>query len=171
MNMDFDVRFLAKLARGIGFCMFGDQALSGNLAKELYKSIWHQKDDPTPRIPGAHIMGSLGADKKFVRLCGHPHGIVLTLLQAPEGIVLNINIAGKLIATTLCMDKSMLTDENRQLIGDGIAFVLFRHLQTALEIPLSLFIAHRSGLILYPPLQKIEEKINQNPYCLKAEVS
>jgi|GEM_PF-492831 len=164
MNMDFDVRFMAKLARGVAFCLFGNKALTGDYANEISKGIAYQPGSPPPEMLGSGILNQLNLDIKYVRLIGHPTGVTLALIQASEGIVLNLNIAGRFNSTILCAEDAILTPEDRLKISEGVIFVMFRPLQKTIELSLPTYIAHKINAHTNLELASIEKAISQNPY-------
>ena len=82
MYLRYDVRFMAKLAIGLGHVLFGEKFDNSNYTKELHKALWYKEGDPEPGIVGRN---NLGQDNEFLKKeCGFTHGVTLTILIFQE---------------------------------------------------------------------------------------
>ncbi|MBL4747436.1 MAG: hypothetical protein JKY17_01160 [Magnetovibrio sp.] len=164
-NVNFDIRFAAKLALGIGFCLFGDKALLGAYATDLKKAIWLREEDPTPSVQGKGFLTAPNSNKKFVELTGHPHAVTLLIIQTIEGVSYHLNIAQGLSGSMLCVKTALLTEKDRQKVNHGLVFIMFRQLKKTIQMSRLEFISHKNGTLPHPELSRIEAEISQNPYA------
>src|ERR1017187_5934233 len=81
ININCDRRFMAKLGRGIGYCLFGKKVLDSANGKELRKGLWYQEHDiecvdesSLPAVRGSSAWGH-GQDKTFANLVGTQHAV------------------------------------------------------------------------------------------------
>ncbi|MFC3674058.1 HNH endonuclease [Ferrovibrio xuzhouensis] len=160
LNLHHDFRFLAKLARGIGFCLVGDKALTGRYAEEVSQALRYRAGSEMPALRGVgslHLaVGTAG------EIIGHESAVVVILSQIPEGIGISLHIGPRVSSAVLCLEAGILTDGDRKSIGNGVALILFPFLGRAVELPLLDYLLHRLGQFRHPDLAQIEDQIGQN---------
>ncbi|MGF1689694.1 HNH endonuclease [Photobacterium kagoshimensis] len=122
MNLDFDVRFLAKLALGIAYVYFGKSALQGTEAEELYKALWLKPDAPKPKIKGTSVHNQ--SDTFLKEQCGIDYGTTISLLPTSGCVALNLNINRKLNWVINCADFKQLKQSLIGCLGLGLCFFL-----------------------------------------------
>ncbi|MCE9685641.1 HNH endonuclease [Shewanella sp. AS16] len=160
MYLDFDVRFLAKLALGIAYVFFGKSALLGGEAEELYKALWMKPDDPKPKIKGA---GAHNQSDHFLKEhCGIDYGTTISLIPANGFVALNLNINRKLNWVISCADFKQLKQCQIDSLGLGKSFVLIKPLSKFVELKLEELLAFNGGISNIEELNVISGQVNQH---------
>lgn len=154
MYLFYDVRFMAKLAIGLGHILFGEQFDKAEYSQELYKALWYKEGDQKPRIVGQN---NLGQSNDFLKKeCGIKHGVTITILTTAEYVALNLNISRKM-NWGIGIAK---TEDVKDLLGKdllhGLSIILFKTLGESVSISLIDLIAHNLGNITNKDLQRIE---------------
>lgn len=161
IDINFDHRFLAKLAIGVSYCLFGKKVLETDYAKELQKGLWHREGDDHPMMRGRPMFAEEG-DPLFNSLIGFPNAVTITILLSSEGVSLNLNIGAKLNWTVLCVPQYILTAEEKAKIGDGRIMILVRSLKKCVYLTLPEYLAHKSNVAVIPELRDILERSDKN---------
>ena len=167
INVHFDHRFLAKLAIGISYCLFGTKVLGTDYDKELQKGLWHKGGDDEPMVRGRPMFAEK-VDPVFNNLIGFPNAVTITILSTPEGVSLNLNIGTKLNWTVLCTPKDILTAEDYAKIGHGRIILLVRSLQTGVHLDLPSYLAHKGDITLIPELSEILQRADKHKEYLRS---
>jgi len=154
MYLRYDVRFMAKLAIGLGHVLFGEKFDNSNYTKELHKALWYKEGDPEPGIVGRN---NLGQDNEFLKKeCGFTHGVTLTILPSSKYVVLNLNISRKMNWVIGIAE----IEDVKECIGEdlkhGLCVLLFKPLGKGISLPLPELIAHNSNNILHPKLVEVK---------------
>lgn len=160
VNLEFDMRFLAKLARGIGFCLFGEKVLSGSYAEEVGRAIWHKPGDPMPLLRGSRTFSE--KDTAFMNIMGHPHAVTIAAMVNSSGVGINVSVGTNHNATVMCAELGALDQSDVDRIGDGIVLVLFKFLQAGVMLTLPEYLAHKSENLPHPQLDALEARIAAN---------
>lgn len=163
MHLDYDKRFMAKLALGVSHALWGSAGQGSEYMQELRKGLWFRDGDKPPSIYGR---SSLSQQDDFLRqLVGFKNGVTITLMPMPEGVVLNLNIRQQMHWVVVCAQLSELSSEQLDALGDGLCFVLFRPLKKVIELSLPELVAHNSGNIAHNELAQVESLAGkQNDY-------
>lgn len=157
--LDFDTRFMAKLARGIGFAMFGNKVFSGTYAGEISKAIWLRPGDPDPGMLGAGFFTQMG--KAPLDLMAHKNAVVISLINLGDSVALDLRI-GRNGATVMCIEGGMLTEADRERLGYGQVVLLFKFLKKAVVMSLPNYIQHFNGATRHQELSAIDDAIERN---------
>lgn len=154
MYLRYDVRFMAKLAIGLGHILFGEQFDKAEYTKELYKALWYREGNENPRIGGRTNLGQLNDVLK--QECGVDHGVTITILPTSEYVVLNLNISRKMnwvIGVAKVEDvKDLITEKLEQ----GLCITLFKTLGKGISLSLPELIAHNGNSTINPELEKVK---------------
>lgn len=161
LNVEYDLRFLAKIARGLSFCLFGEKTLQGGYANELKKALWHRDGTDIPEIFGKSTFASM-EDKKFVEAIGSEHAVVIVLTNVPEGIGININLGTRHTATIMCAESTVLEQKDRDYVGLGKAVVLYPFKKKAFIMPLLDYIGFKTNHRGNSEWSEIESSIAAN---------
>lgn len=156
LNLRFDHRFLAKLAIGVSYCLFGPKALSTDYGLDLAKGLWSRGDDKGSTVRGRPLFAK-EMDRTFNDLIGFPNAVTLTILSTVDGVSLNLNICAQLNWTVLCAPPEILTDEDRARIGEGKLLLLVRGLKKGVYLDLQDYLAHKTGVAIISELHEIVE--------------
>ncbi|MCW0236299.1 MAG: HNH endonuclease [Ferrovibrio sp.] len=158
-HMDYDFRFLAKLGRGVAFCLFGDAALDGPYAEEVRKGVWFKPSEPRPEVRGS---GSLGAGADGIKqFAAHPHAVSLLVNIVGNDVVMTLMVGDGISGVVACCSANKLTDADRHHFTFGQILLLFPALQKSLELPLPTYLAHRNSMTKHPGLDAIETEISK----------
>lgn len=169
LNVNFDQRFMAKLALGVAYCLFGRKALETEYGKELRKGLWHQEatgdkegsDSSMPQIRGASVWAMKG-DSNFGNIVGEEHAVSILIIPSGDGVAININMGKKTSGTVMCASLDNLTDAELDYIRDGKVILLYRYLQESVPLSLPAYLAHKLGHSQHPRLTEINDQINSN---------
>ncbi|WP_122435283.1 HNH endonuclease [Pseudomonas viridiflava] len=150
----FDHRFLCKMSIAIAYCLFGPKTLESDYGKELFKGVWHKKDDDDPQVLGSALF-SKENNENFNALIGYPNLVVIALLSTPDGVAVNLNIGSQLNWTVLCARNEDLTPEDHKKIDGGKVLVLARPIQKGVYLDLPSYVAHKCNLMAHDELNSI----------------
>ncbi|MEZ9997567.1 HNH endonuclease [Vibrio lentus] len=155
MYLRYDIRFMAKLAIGLGHVLFGDKFDNSNYAKELHRALWFKEGDQEPSIVG---QSNLGQSQDFLKMeCGVSNGVTLTLLPSSKYITLNLNISKKMNWTIGIAETEIVKDFINEELEHGLCIVLFKSLNKGISLTLPDLIAHNSKNIIHTQLNEIEK--------------
>jgi len=157
VNLDADYRFIAKLARGVGFAWFGDRALQGHCAAEIRKAFTIRPGAPTPNMRGSGMMDYAG--KPNPMMMGHKYGITLTVTLTAEGALLAIDFSQQRGAIIGILDRDLIQRADAERLRHGKSLILFPALRTSVELGVESYIGHVFGRQPHPELQAIEERL------------
>ena len=159
----YDVRFLAKLAIGISYSLFGEKVLKTTYMEELLKTLWYREGDELPKIKGTSALNTKNTDisETIEKLLGMKYATTLSILNIGDGIAINLNINIKQNWTILCVEKDDITSDDLALIGEGLCLVLFKTLKKAVSLSLPEFVAHNAGDYINSELSEIYEQVNK----------
>ncbi|WP_205230416.1 HNH endonuclease [Azospira oryzae] len=155
LNINFDLRFISKIALAVGYSLFGEQYLATQAAKELRKGVWPAEGE-TPEIMGAPSL-SHPSDPLFTQFAGYPGAVALTVIRTGQSYGLTITIdqrlpfAVELAPATL---ESKLIDPHA-----GYMLLLFPQLGKAIELSMADRIIHENGSRPHPELEEIDAKL------------
>lgn len=170
IQTDFDSRFLAKLALGVGYNIFGNQYIKSNYAGKLRKAMWEADSQKRHRI---EIQGTRYANR--IGLGGAER-----LLKWPSGWVLLLKVVdNKLTLTIVCPTGNVMSivvaesmdewPEIKKEYGEGWIWLVVPPLGRATEaISLPNYIAHQIRVENVQALRKIEDsRISPEdlPFC------
>ncbi|SAL48948.1 HNH endonuclease [Caballeronia concitans] len=158
LYISYDVRFMAKLAIGIAYSLFGQRALDTEYAAQLYKGLWHRPDEEIPEINGTTDLMKMH-DPRFSRIMGDSTCITIAILPVPDGVAVNLNIGESMNWVIRCASKENLREEDIAALGHGRVLVLYRQLQRGVDVPMSDFLAHKLGNLVHPQLADIGAKL------------
>jgi len=155
MYLHYDIRFMAKLAIGLGHVLFGDKFDNSNYTKELHKALWFKEGDLEPSIVGQN---NLGQSNDFLKNeCGVSNGVTLTILPSSKYMTLNLNISRKMNWTIGIAETEVVKDLINGGLEHGLCIVLFKSLNKGINLALPDLIAHNSKNITHPQLYEIEK--------------
>lgn len=165
MNMLFDHRFLAKLALGIGYCLFGKKALESEYGKELRNGLWYREspnESPViPQIRGTTLLGH-EQDDSLTKFLGEPYAVSLIIMPSPpKGIAVKLNIGKESSWTVMCASYEGLEKSDLDYLGSGKALLLYKHLKKGFCLDLPDFLAYKLGHLHHAELSAINEQMTK----------
>lgn len=160
MHPRYDVRYMAKLAIGIGHALFGEAFDNSRHAGELHKALWYREGDPEPDIPG---QSALRHENDFLKsACGFNYAVTLAIIPSEKHLALNLNLSRKMNWNIALAEM----EDIRELMGEdmhnGMCVMLFKTLGKGLSISLPELIAHNQNLVIHQDLAEVEELANSS---------
>jgi len=143
INFEFDVRFLAKLARGIGFCLFGERILSGPYANEVNKGIWYRAGDEVSLFGRTFLLSE--ERNEIAELTGTSCAITFMMSKVYDYVAISISFGKQHGSVIKFADVGSLTDKDIALIQYGLVLILFPYLGQSVLLSLPELIAHKQG--------------------------
>ena len=159
LDIDYEVRFLAKLARGIGFCLIGDDALKGDYARAITKALWSRKEEEISGIQGMPALALMEKDKELSQRIGMPNAITLLITNMPAGIGINLTIGTNQTSSLLCMEPAILSEEIRRDLGYGRVLVMFPHFKKAYVLSMLDYMQHKTSSVKHREIAALEAAI------------
>lgn len=152
MALQFDHRFICKLALGIGYGLFGEAFLQQPSTQELRRGLWPSQDEPKPDVRGKATFAS--EDSAIAKLIHYPGAVVLWVQRSAGHWSLTLTLDPTL-TFTVAMAPATLTSNEIDL-NEAYALVLIPYLERAIEMTGAEMIAHRLGSIPHPQLKEID---------------
>lgn len=147
LNVQFDYRFMSKLALGVAFAHFGEPFLQSSYAEEIRKGLWFRDGDAEPNILGAsafsrnpHINNEL-----FRRFVGLENAVTIHVSQVPEGAALILNLGQSHAWTLLCATRDVIAPDFFQFPRLGLVLIIYPFLRECFEMTLVDYIGHKLG--------------------------
>ncbi|EXJ00036.1 HNH endonuclease [Burkholderia pseudomallei] len=166
MYTQYDLRFMAKLAIGMAYCLFGERVLDTRYADELHKGLWHRPDEEPPELKGTTDWMKQ-QDPHFTKIMGDPDAITIAIVPVAGAVAINLNLGESMNWTVQCASGENLTGEDFDKLGLGRVVVLYRQLQRSVDLPMSDYIAHKIGIRANPQLTEIGSMLNRYRDYLK----
>jgi len=158
IQIGFEQRFLAKLALGLGYNLFGNKFLNSEYSQKLRNAMWEKDFNKRLEIvnfsdyfhDGKNIRDNFLAWEGVHTLVLFPIGSILYLIFYCFGY--------KLMMIPLCYDHEIW---NTSISSDGIVYVAAPQLEL-FSVPLSSveFISHKTGYHRIAKLEEIEQLKN-----------
>lgn len=162
MNVDFDTRFVCKLALGIAATLFGDEFLDSSYCGELRKGIWPRDGESMPEIRGAKPLTQNPQINEALRqFIGFENAVTLIITQVPDGVTLTLTLGKNMTWTILMTPRDVIGHDVFRDQGNGRVLILFPGLHECFEISLVDFIRHKSGSGLINALSEAEAQAIQ----------
>ena len=158
VHVRFDQRFLAKMALGVGYSLFGEPYLDTDMAGEARKTCWPKNGEPS-QTKGSTTFGA-SKDPLFSKFIGYPGAVVLTVMNTGASYALSATI-DQAIPFVVELAPSTLPSPfiNRD---EGYALVLFPSLGKTIEMTLAALIAHSTGAQKHPELEIIDARFERS---------
>lgn len=155
VNTRFDLRFMCKIALGVGYSLFGDDFLKSETALELRKGLWPKKDGPVPAVRG---MSTLAFDRtQLGSIVGYPGAAAIMVMKTKDQWTLTVSIDEKL-PFVINLGPTMLTSSHVNS-DEGYTLLLFPYLDKSIELTTASVLAHRLGALKHPELDQIDMRI------------
>lgn len=153
--INFDFRFMAKLAIGISHCLFKNENVSSEYGVELLRALWHKEGADLPVLHGRTTFGQK-ADPIFNNLTGVNGGIVIMIYSFADATVLNLNIGGNLNWTI-----KIAQHENPPVGNSNIVLLIFKELNKCITMSFVDFMRFKTGNYKNHELEKILSATNK----------
>lgn len=154
MYVDYEKRFMAKLALGVSHVLFGPAVQTNDYIHELRKGLWFKQGDPMPSIYG---QSALNDEKELLKaFLGVRSGVVISLVPMPKGVVLNLNIRQEMCWTIVCARLNDLSKNQIEALGEGQCFVIYRPISKVVRLTLPELVAHGSGSFIHSEIASVE---------------
>jgi hypothetical protein len=154
-HTQFDLRFISKMALGVGYSLFGSSYLITSEAKEARKGCWPKEDDP-PKLHGTPCLTN-GSDTTFSKISGYPSAVAIMIMRSGSSYAMSVTIDQKLpFIVQLAPSELSSKYIDPEL---GYVLLLFPALKQYVELTLVDFLAHKTRGMVHPVLDKIDEKL------------
>lgn len=157
-KINFDQRFIGKMAIGIGYSLFGESYLQTREAKEARRACWPKKNRPS-KLRGAATFDRAGPQLIHKQL-GYPGAVALTVIQAGKSYVMTLNI-DQTIAFTVELGPSAMIPLHFDPTHDYM-LLLFPALQKSIELSFEERLLHSCGSYKHSELEMIDERLKQS---------
>lgn len=140
LNLQFDTRFICKLALGVGYSLFGNAFASTDHAKEFRKGCW-PKNQTQIGVRGVSMFGN--KNPVLERFASYPGAVVLVVASTGDGYALMMTIdEGKPFVVGLAPAslRSPTVDPS-----EGYALLLLPSTRQHVETTFAGLVGHRSG--------------------------
>jgi hypothetical protein len=159
--MEFDKRFVSKLALGVGYCLLGSNYLESPYAKELRSGLWYRGDDSAeackPKVyAGSTFMQTTAPIPKYLL---EEYAVTIIIVLNQLGLCLNLNLGTSHSWTILCASPEVVTPELTLKIGGGLVVVLYRSLLCGVQMPMAEYINYKLGHSTHSVLTPISTRI------------
>lgn len=155
INTKFDYRFICKIALGVGYALFGDDYLASDACAEARKGVWPRRDGPVSEIRAASTL--VIENSNVASMAGYQGAVAVTVMNTGARWVLTLSINQKIPFVVdlgpSSMESSFVSRE------EGYTLLLFPYLDKAFEFTTATIFAHRSGHMISPELQKIDDAL------------
>jgi hypothetical protein len=159
MFIHYDFRFMAKLALGVSYSLFGKDILHTPYTNELRRAIWFNKGSgkAIPEIIGIPAFGANMQDSPLARL-GEDDAVTISIIPSQQAqiVALNLNIGKQLNWMIGCAHYSDLTTSQIDSLEDGTTLILYKTLKKNILLPYLEYIAHQTGDISNTDIQSIQ---------------
>ncbi|MDH0092637.1 HNH endonuclease [Achromobacter mucicolens] len=152
VDTKFDLRFMCKLALGIGYSLFGDDFLTHTTASEARKGVWPRKDGTRPAIRGSSTLAL--ADTPFAKVAGYPSAVAIVVMKIGSMWSMCVSIDEKLPFVIELGPNSMVSSHINA--EEGYALLLFPYLKSYVELTVAALLAHKVGVMKNAELEKID---------------
>lgn len=143
MYVRYDIRFMAKLALGMAYVLFGDSFRRSPYARLLFNALWRREVDGEAGMLGA---GAFNEKNEYLKEhCGVDHGVTVTVLPVSEWIAVNLNLNRKMNWVVYCARKEDLPKDGLEALGEGFCVVMFKALQRGIRIGFPELALHNLG--------------------------
>jgi hypothetical protein len=156
INSNSDYRFLAKIAIGISYCLFGHKVLETHYGNELYRALWYREGQELPRISVKRQLDTI-PNESALSSVSFKHGVTLAVIPVDTRVIVNIDICGNVNCSVQIASTENLSDEDLALVDKGLIIILFKYLQKGFHYSLPEFLAHKTGNKEIPDLTKISQ--------------
>lgn len=156
ININAEARFMAKIARAVGYNLFGDAFLATPYAAHLKDAMWEQDSDRASQIPiyGTGFWGQVNEHPQALFAWRGAYTIVLSPHKDKFGLSLSTP-TGKSAHIAISDDPS-LWREKSTLHGGQIYIVLPQAKRFVGPISLLEYAAHVTGSWKHPSLLELE---------------
>ncbi len=155
INTRFDLRFICKIALGVGYSLFGDDFLKSETAPELRKGLWPKKEEPIPAVRG---MSTLPFDRpQLGSIVGYPSAVAIMVMKIKDHWSLTVSIDQKL-PFVINLGPATLTSSYVNS-DEGYTLLLFPYLDKSIELTTAGLLAHRHGSLKHPELNRIDIRL------------
>ncbi|WCM85515.1 HNH endonuclease [Acidovorax sp. NCPPB 3859] len=151
-NTKFDQRFICKLVLGVGYSIFGKYFLENGIAKEALKGVWPDRDGTNPQLRGTPTLFT--DNLPYNTLPAYPGAVSIAILCSNNSWIMSVSVNGKFPFFVELGPSSMHSEHVDR--DQGYMLLLFPYLESCIQLTVAELIAHRSGEMKHPELEKID---------------
>ena len=154
----FDLRFLGKLALGVGYKLFGNAYLETQYSTEARRALWAK--DAAAR-EGLQLRGSgflSGMEDQTGELLGWSGAYVVRLHAVGDDFVLSMHLSsGRVMHVSIATSPELWASTNFDPYRNGVVYLVAPQTGRFIgPIDLPSYIAHRTGVRTVTELQELE---------------
>ncbi|MBB6589815.1 hypothetical protein LBW62_22035, partial [Ralstonia solanacearum] len=158
LDVNFERRFLAKLALGLGVCSGGDRYVESSYADKLRAVLWRKDEanDSSDLLGYSDMLASASPKEPWQELISFPNAITLTTALSGCSFGYHLSLGGKHIAGLQISDDPDLFLTSAGGPASQPVYVSVPTLNTVVTLPLHEWIAHKVGSYRHPQLERFE---------------
>lgn len=156
LKLDFDRRFICKLALGVGYSLFGQPFAADPYADELRKGCW-PKGEAKISVRGVSWLSHVGDSLRGI--AGYPGAVSLIVLHMGDDFALIVSI-DEGTPFIMALAPGGLHSE-RVNNFQGYALLLFPSLRSSVELTVQQLFAHRGGSSRNSELKEIDKQLRR----------
>lgn len=158
LNVNFERRFLAKLALGLGVCSGGDRYVESSYADKLRAVLWRKDDanNSSELLGYSDMLASASPKESWQELISFPNAITLTTALSEQSFGYHLSLGGQHLAgLQISDDPDLFFAPDGQPASQSI-YVSVPSLNTVVTLPLHEWIAHKTEGYRHPQLASLE---------------
>ncbi|ANH74872.1 HNH endonuclease family protein [Ralstonia insidiosa] len=157
-DVNFERRFLAKLALGLGVCSGGDRYVESSYADKLRAVLWRKDETAAaPELLGySDMLASTSPKEPWQELISLPNAITLTTALSEQSFGYHLSLGGKHLGGLQISDDPDLFPRPDGEPASQPVYVSVPSLNTVVTLPLHELIAHKTGNYRHPQLTWLE---------------
>jgi hypothetical protein len=160
MNVQINVeaRFAAKVARALGYNLFGDRFLATPYAEHLKSAMWEQDDEVRGDIPvqGSGLWATSGSDLAKILAWRGAYSVVL----APTGDLLGLSVftpSGRSMHVAVSDQPEMWSGVESRYLREGFVYIIAPQAKKFVgPVSLTEYVAHVTGAFRHAGLGDLE---------------
>lgn len=154
MNLKFSHRFMCKMAIAVGFSLFGQNFLNGNVILKARKGLWPKKETGVSELRGGDPLRMMNSN--IGAMVGYPGAVAVIVIYARRKWSLTVSVDEKMPFTVELGEDALESLYVNQ--EEGYALLLFPYLDKAVEVTVTGLYAHRLGSIHNMELKEIDKR-------------
>lgn len=158
LNVNFERRFLAKLALGLGVCSGGDRYVESSYADKLRAVLWRRDEanNSSELLGYSDMLASASPKESWQELISFPKAITLTTVLSEQSFSYHLSLGGQHLAGLQISDDPDLFFTADGLPASQLIYVSVPSLNTVVTLPLHEWIAYKTEGYRHPQLASLE---------------
>ena len=164
INIQFDRRFMCKLAYGICYALFGEEVCNLEWGKQVIQAI--RSSSPIDvSIHGSSIFTDFPQKSTLLEIIGHELAVSIALLPIDSGVVVALTIGKNFHAAIRCdVGNDLLMKSKLPIDKNGVAILCFKPIHKCITMSIPELILHKDGKQSNDELRKVEKSAKGREY-------